>query len=165
MLAVPMFFNVLGSFLHKIRFTLFGSYNAVLVGLWWFFRLAVQKADTAEDDKEKSYAFLYSYSLIHPCTKLSLALSSISSKLSFLWKLLPPNVYIHPWVAPYNSKSKSPWRTQSRPFKYSSSNSTLKFRYKCPMSLLTPRCPLYLEIKPWIRSTSLKTSGLSLFCL
>ena len=69
-LIMPMFFNVLGSFLHKIRFTLFGSYNAVLVGLLSV-RHAVQKADTAEDDKKKSYTSLSGFT--HPQAPVSKA--------------------------------------------------------------------------------------------
>ena len=58
MLTMPMFCNILSSFLHKICFTFFGSCNASLIGLWLSVRHAVQKADTAEDDKKKSYTSL-----------------------------------------------------------------------------------------------------------
>lgn len=58
MLTMPMFCNILSSFLHKICFTFFGSCNAVLIGLWLSVRHAVYKTDTAEDDKKKSNASL-----------------------------------------------------------------------------------------------------------
>ena len=55
---MPIFCNVVGLSLHELTFTLFGSCNAVLIGLWLSVRHAVYKTDTAEDDKEKSDASL-----------------------------------------------------------------------------------------------------------
>ena len=57
-LAMTMLFDILSLSLHELTFTLFGSCNAVLIGLWLSVRHAVYKTDTAEDDKEKSDASL-----------------------------------------------------------------------------------------------------------
>ena len=71
MLIVTIFLDVFSSFLHKIRFTFFGSCNASLIGLWLSVRHAVQKADTAEDDKKKSYTSLSGFT--HPQAPVSKA--------------------------------------------------------------------------------------------
>jgi hypothetical protein len=55
-LAMTMLFDILSLSLHEITLSLLCSCYAFLVGLLSA-RHAVQKADTAEDDKKKSDAF------------------------------------------------------------------------------------------------------------